>query len=179
MLLPIARCSRTLTEAERKYSQTGKEPLASVWSCEKFSKYFIGLPSFELMTDHRSLVKVLTTKDLIKVPSDVSNCWWKWCDWIQECHEPGKNSRWCLLKKSSAHREDETNVNRFDEYIESIETRRVSTEIILNDIKVATARGVTLQVLRLSLITGLPKMWWLLKCQHSNKIHQICRLYWE
>ena len=51
----IAFASRSLSEVERRYSQTEKEALAVVWGCERFSLYLLGLESFQLVTDCKAL----------------------------------------------------------------------------------------------------------------------------
>ena len=48
----ISYASRSLTDAERRYSQTEKEALAIVWACERFNLYVFG-KNFEIETDHR------------------------------------------------------------------------------------------------------------------------------
>ena len=65
---PVAFCSRQLSKSEKRYAQIEKEALASVWACEKFNKYLIGLPSFQLITDHKPLVPLMTTKNLDECP---------------------------------------------------------------------------------------------------------------
>ncbi|CAB4008609.1 Transposon Tf2-6 poly, partial [Paramuricea clavata] len=50
----ISYASRSITETEKRYSQTEKEALALVWAYEKFHPYVYGI-SFELITDHKPL----------------------------------------------------------------------------------------------------------------------------
>ena len=50
----VTYVSRSLTEVEKRYSQTEREALACVWACERLHRYLYGC-SFDLMTDHKPL----------------------------------------------------------------------------------------------------------------------------
>ncbi len=50
----VCYASKSLTDIERRYSQTEKEALALVWACERFHAYLYGA-EFELITDHKPL----------------------------------------------------------------------------------------------------------------------------
>lgn len=57
----IAYGNRTLTECERRYSQTEKEALALVWAVEHFNIFLFG-KDFELITDHKPLEFLFSPK---------------------------------------------------------------------------------------------------------------------
>lgn len=61
---PISYASRSLSSTEKNYAQIDKEALALTWVCEKFSMYLIGLPTFELRTDHQPLIKIIGSKPI-------------------------------------------------------------------------------------------------------------------
>lgn len=52
---PIAYCSATLTEAQKRYSVIEKELLAIVATCEHFH-YFLYARDFKVLTDHKPLI---------------------------------------------------------------------------------------------------------------------------
>ena len=51
----VCYTSRSLSNVERRYSQTEKEALALVWVCERLNLYLYGLQTFDLVTDHEAL----------------------------------------------------------------------------------------------------------------------------
>ncbi|MCG8113536.1 MAG: RNase H-like domain-containing protein, partial [Candidatus Thiodiazotropha taylori] len=57
----ICYASRSLTDIERRYSQTEKEALAIVWACERLHPYLYGI-QFELLTDHKPLEFIYSPK---------------------------------------------------------------------------------------------------------------------
>ena len=50
----VSYASRSLSDVERRYTHTEKEPLGLVWACEKFHPYIYG-QCVELLTDHKPL----------------------------------------------------------------------------------------------------------------------------
>lgn len=66
----MAFASRALTETERCYAQIEKEALATTWACEKFADYLLG-QHFQIETDHKPLIPLLSTKHLDRMPPHV------------------------------------------------------------------------------------------------------------
>ncbi|UYV79997.1 K02A2.6-like [Cordylochernes scorpioides] len=58
---PIYFISRTLSQAEKKYSQIDKECLSIIWALKKFNNYLFGR-KFELITNNKPLHHILNPK---------------------------------------------------------------------------------------------------------------------
>jgi hypothetical protein len=58
---PIAFASRTLTAAEKKYSQLDKEGLAMVFAVKKFHQFLYGW-HFTIYTDHKPLLRIFSSE---------------------------------------------------------------------------------------------------------------------
>ena len=64
---PVAYASRSMSDTEKRYAQIEKEALATVWACDKFASYIVGL-KFHIETDHKPLVPLLGSKHLDALP---------------------------------------------------------------------------------------------------------------
>lgn len=60
---PIYFCSKTLSEAEKRYAQIEKETLALTWLSERLQQYLIG-QTYTMRTDHKPLLRILTDKPI-------------------------------------------------------------------------------------------------------------------
>ncbi|KAL5503067.1 hypothetical protein EMCRGX_G009958, partial [Ephydatia muelleri] len=64
---PVAYASRSMSDTEKRYAQIEKEALATVWACDKFASYIVGL-KVHIETDHKPLVPLLGSKHLDTLP---------------------------------------------------------------------------------------------------------------
>ena len=61
---PVSFASRSLTDCEQRYAVIEKELLGITWACSKFRDYIVGLPHFEIATDHAPLQSLLNDKKI-------------------------------------------------------------------------------------------------------------------
>ena len=88
---PVHFISRTMTETEKRYSQTEKDALAIKWAKERLRIYLLGAPRFRIVTAHKPLLP-LFNKVKAKMPPRVE----KWVMEMQDVdyelvYEPGKD----------------------------------------------------------------------------------------
>ena len=72
---PIAYASRSLSQAERNYSQLEKEGLACVFGVKRFHTYVFG-HTFELVTDHKPLLSLFSEAKASSSQVSVRNRHW-------------------------------------------------------------------------------------------------------
>ena len=78
---PIANMSKTLTAAERNYSQIHKEAQSTTFGLKKFYQYLFGRP-FILVTDHKQLTALFGPKK--GTPLLAANRLARWALWLNQ-----------------------------------------------------------------------------------------------
>ena len=145
-LQPVHFISRTMTDTERRYSQTEKDALAIRWAKNRFSMYLLGAPRFKLITSHshKPLISMFN-KVNAKLPPRIE----KWVMDMQNVdyeliYEPGKDEA-DPLDYLSRHPLPITGTDNTEKVIKSIaETEHA---IVLDRIKAETSKDKQLQKL--------------------------------
>ena len=142
---PVAYASRTLTDVERRYSQTEKEALAVVWACEHFHIYLYGKP-FTLFTDHKPLEIIYNPKS--KPPPRME----RWALYLQPyqftiVHMAGKTNPADVLSRLPLDNQpfQERDLASVMSYINYVASNAVPKALSLEQIETATAADPVLQ----------------------------------
>ena len=133
----MAYASRTLTDVERRYSQTEKEALAVVWACERFHIYLYGKP-FTLFTDHKPLEIIYNPKS--KPPPRIE----RWALRLQPyqftiVHMAGKTNPADILSRLPLDNQPFRERDIAEEYINYVASNAVPKALSLEQIETATA----------------------------------------
>ena len=157
-LQPIHFFSRSMTNAEKRYSQTEKDALAVKWAKSRFGMYLLGAPRFKIITSHKPLIPMFN-KSSTKLPPRIE----KWIMEMQDVdyelvYEPGKDEA-DPMDYLSRHPLPDTERDNTETIIKVIRLQRsgidtikyhkalVTNEhgVVMNSIKAATSKDDVLQ----------------------------------
>ena len=150
----VSYASRSLSDVERRYSQTEKEALGLVWACEKFHPYIYG-QCFELLTDHTPLEAIYAPKS--KPCARIE----RWVLRLQPyefkvIHLPGKNNIADPL--SRLLKVDMTQQSEFskmaEEHVRFVAINSTPKAMTTHDVERASSDDAELQQLRECIDTG-------------------------
>lgn len=155
---PVGFVSRSLTKAEKGYSQLDKEALAIVFGTTKFHKYLYGR-SFTLFTDHKPLLRLFGTKK--SLPQMVSARLQRWAllmsayEYEIKFKSGSENLNADALSRLPLPDMDFRKTAAVPEFISLLETM---DEIFLtsNDIKIWTQRDPVLARVLKYVLSGWP-----------------------
>ncbi|KAL9982486.1 hypothetical protein ACROYT_G004534 [Oculina patagonica] len=151
-LQPVHFISRTMTDTEKRYSQTEKDALSVHWAKNRFSIYLLGAPKLKIITAHKPLLP-LFNKATMRLPPRIE----KWVMRMQDVdfeqiYEPGKDDR-CrstrLPIKTPTVRERKDAVERVIKYVVTAEHA-----VVIDQIKEETRKDIQLQKLSVRILTG-------------------------
>ena len=149
---PIAYASRTLSDVERRYSQTEREALGVVWGCERFHLYLYGA-EFSLYTDHKPLEVIYGPK--AKPPARIE----RWGLRLQQyrfkvIYEPGSKNPADVLSRLPLSNQPRRERSVADEYINFVIKNAAPVAIPPDQIRRETANDPVLQQIQAFLHSG-------------------------
>lgn len=143
----IYYASRSLTDTEKRYSQTEKEALALVWACERFHQYVYGI-EFILETDHRPLQVIYGKRS--KPSARIE----RWVLRLQSYHftveyKPGhQNLADSLSRLLPKVQSEKKTRNVAEEYICFIANSAVPNKMKLEEVEIESEKDTELSALR-------------------------------
>ena len=140
----IMYASRSLTEVERRYSQTEREALAIVWACERFHTYLYGI-KFHLVTYHKPLEFLFSKRS--RPPARIE----RWVlrmqvfDYTIEYKPGSENIADSLSRLSCGHvQEEEKKRNVAEEYLQFVAQTATPKTMTTRDIEEHSHRDAEL-----------------------------------
>jgi len=147
----VSYASRSLTDCERRYSQTEKEALGIVWGCEKFHQYVYGMDRFDLITDHRALEQIYSPKS--KPCARIE----RWVLRLQPyrfkvIYRPGKDNIADALSRLTTESGDHKSKHEAEEYVKFVATNATPIALTIEEIETESEKDEELMELRRDLM---------------------------
>ena len=149
----IAYASNTLSPVEQRYSQTEREALVIVWSCEHFNLYLFG-QEFKLVADHKPLELIFGNPNS-KPPARIE----RWALRLQPYnftvkYKPGKSNPSDYMSRHPIYSRSVKSSRAAkvtEEYINFIIRNDIPNSMKLDEFETQTAKDPMLRELRTSL----------------------------
>jgi hypothetical protein len=147
----VSYASRSLANVERRYSQTEKEALGIVWSCERFHAYVYGI-HFGIVTDHKPLVFIYSERS--KPSARIE----RWVLRLQPydftvSHIPGKQMAADALSRLIAESKSET-ADEAEQFVRYIAQEAAPKALKIREIERESDRDEKLAVVRDCIASG-------------------------
>ncbi|XP_055847378.1 uncharacterized protein K02A2.6-like [Episyrphus balteatus] len=151
----ISYASKSLSDIEKRYAQTEKDPLALVWGTERFHYYLYGR-EFELITDHKPLEIIFGNNSRPCARNE------RWVLRLQSykykvIYRPGKSniadpiSRLAVMEKDPRHTFDD----HAEHYVNWVVSQAVPVALKLEEIKCQSEVDAVIQAVKISLNQNL------------------------
>ena len=149
----VAYASRTLTDTERRYSQTEREALAIVWACERFHLYVFGT-NFTVVTDHKPLVPMFNNPKST-LPARVERLRLRTSSYTMKVeYRPGAENPADFLSRHPLPKQSTSDRNAMDDYVNYIMDNAVPRSLTQAEIQEATQKDATMQKLKQFIQSG-------------------------
>ena len=158
---PVTCASQYLKPAEQNYYPIENEMLAVTWGCKKMNMYLHGLPHFLVETDHKPLVPILNTKQIVEMSPRIQDMRMKLLKYTFTAHHvPGAKMEDADALSRAPHQQP-TADDTLDEdvlcHVKAVIEQMPASTPYLEKVKKATEKDATHQQLLTTMKNNWPK----------------------